>query len=325
MPIRISLGKGDYLTPMNAHELMQIEDSYLQRCVMCREVLTEVTKTVEHIYPKWLQNQFNLWNKRLTFPNESSMPYRQITVPCCKACNGGIMSEWEKQVGNAVAKGYDSFVNLDEEIIAWWIYKLYYTKLVKELSMKMDLKNPNSEMMVTNELLSKYNPIYYYMCELLKGTKFMNPKPYELYVYRTTTDNDFDYVDDISRHVVYMKMNDILIVCALDSFSFFSKQYEREIRGLDALDRVQPIQALELFTKIVYFRSHYKFDTGHSNILTNQGLLIGSKILNPVQLRGFRSEELYAMMVSMLRWRGYEGEKPKRQEGKMFTLIPNNS
>jgi len=325
MPIRISLGQGDYLTPINAHEMMQIENNYLQRCVMCREVLAEETKTVEHIYPKWLQNQFDLWNKRLTFPNGSSMPYRQITVPCCKACNGGIMSEWEKQVGNAVSKGYDSFVNLDEEIIAWWIYKLYYTKLVRELSLKIDLKNPNSEMMFTEELLSKYNPIYYYMCELLKGTKFIGPKPYELYIYRTSADNSFNYIDDISRHVVYMKMNDILIVCALDSFSFFSEKYEREIRGLDALNSVQPIQALELFTKIVYFRSHYKFDTGHSNIITNQGLRIASKILDPVQLREFRIEELYAMMVSMLRWCGYEGDTPEWQDGKMFTLIPSNS
>ena len=120
-------------------------------------------------------------------------------------------------------------------------------------------------------------------------------------------------------------MNDILIVCALDSFSFFSERYEREISGFDALDSVQPIQALELFAKIVYFRSHYKFDTGHSNIVTNQGLRIASKILNPVQLRELRVEELYAMMVSMLRWRGYEGETPELQDGKMFTLIPSNN
>lgn len=324
MPIRIGLGQGDYLTPMNAHDLMQIEGSYFQRCVMCREELTDETKTVEHIYPKWLQTQFDLWNKKLNFPNGSSMRYRQITVPCCNVCNGGIMSEWEKQIGNAIANGYDNFINIDEKIIAWWIYKLYYTKLVKELSLKMDLKNPNSEMMFTNELLSKYNPIYYYMCELLKGTKFLDPKPYELYIYRTTADNGFDYIDDILRHVVYIKMNDVIVVCALDSFSFFRKQYEREVLRLDALDSVQPIQALELFTKIVYFKSHYKFDTGHSNILTNQGLMIGSEVLNPVQLREYRLEELYAMMVSMLRQCGYVGEMPEFREGKMFTLIPWN-
>ena len=46
MPIRIGLGQGDYLTPMNAHDLMQIEGSYFQRCVMCREELTDETKTV---------------------------------------------------------------------------------------------------------------------------------------------------------------------------------------------------------------------------------------------------------------------------------------
>ena len=322
MPIKISLGQGDYLTPINAYELTQINDNYLDRCVMCRDKLSEETRSAEHIYPKWLQNQFCLWDKKLRLPNDSTIPYRQMTVPCCKACNGGVMSDWEKHIGNAVSQGYEAFVKLDEEIIAWWVYKLYYTKLVKELSLRTDIKDPESETIITDKLLAEYNPIYYYMCELLKGTKFLDPKPYELYIYRTLPDNGFDYVDDISRHVVYIKMNDILIVCALDSFSFFAEQYERENRGLDALDDVQPLQALELFTKIIYYRAHYKYDTGHSNIITNRGLEIASKIMNPVQQREFRIEELYAMMVSMLRWRGYEGDMPKWREGQMFTLIP---
>ena len=321
MPTKINLGHGNFLTPINAYDLAQIENGILSRCVMCRDILNKDTRTVEHIYPKWLQTQFQLWDKKLSLPNGSEIPYRRLTVPCCKECNGGIMADWEKKIQTAVSQGYDTFIRLDEEIVAWWIYKLYYTKLVKELSLKANIKDPNSEMIISEILLKEYHPIYYYMCELLKGTKFSTPKPYELYIYRTSPDNDFDYVDDIARHVVYVQMNDILIICALDSFGFFKAQYEKELLQLNSLDTVSTIQALELFVKIVYYRTHYKFDTGHGRIISSSGLIITSEILNPEQLREFNLMELYAMMVSMLRFRGYHGSIPEWRENSMFSFI----
>lgn len=324
MPIKINLGYGNYITPINALELMQIDDYLLSRCVMCRELLTKDTKSIEHIYPKWLQKQFQLWDKKLTLPNGSQIPYRQLTVPCCKECNGGIMSDWEKKIQTAVSQGYDSFINLDEEIIAWWVYKLYYTKLIKEISLKADIKNPHSDTIFPEIFLKEYSPIYYYMCELLKGTTFSAPKPYELYIYRTDRNNAFDYVDDIARHVVYIQMNDILIVCALDSFNLFRIQYEKELQCLDSMGIVSPLQALELFVKIVYYRTHYKFDTGHGKIINKSGLMITSKIISIEQFREFNLAELYAMMVSMLQWHRYPGKVPEWKEGHMFSLICGN-
>jgi len=176
-------------------------------------------------------------------------------------------------------------------------------------------------MIFTEVFLKEYNPIYYYMCELLKETKFINPKPYELYIYRTSHNNAFDYVDDISRHVVYLQMNDILIVCALDSFNLFNIQYKNELRCLDAMDTVYPLQALELFVKIIYYRTHYRYDTEHGRIINNAGLIIASKIIRLEQLQEFNLAVLYEMMVGMLRWCKYQGDIPEWKKGFMFSLI----
>lgn len=324
MPLKINLGYGNYLTPMNTHELMQIEDCFSSRCVMCRNLLTKDTKSAEHIYPKWLQNQFHLWDKKLTLPNGSQIPYRQLTVPCCKECNGGLMADWEKQIQTAVEQGYDSFISLKEEVVVWWIYKLYYSKLIKELSIKSDIKNPHSDTMFTEMLLKEYSPIYFYMCELLKGTKFNDPKPYELYIYRTSQSHAFDYVDDISRHVVYLQMNDILIVCALDSFNLFRIQYENELRSLGSMGIVHPLQSLELFVKMIYFKTHYKFDTEHDQIIDSSGPMISSKIMNLEQFQEFNTAELYEMMVSLLNRFGYPYNISEYKEGTMFSLICGN-
>lgn len=324
MAIKNNLGSGNYLIPLNSQELFQIESDFFNRCVMCRELLYDDTKTVEHIFPQWLQNEFNLWNEKITLPNNSQTLYRQFTVPCCKECNNGPMSAWEKLIQSAVEKGYDEFIKLDEEIVVWWLLKIYYSKMVKELSFKENIRIPNSCMMISDEQICAYKNIYFYMCELLKGTKFKNPKPYELYIFRTYNEHCFDYIDDISRHVVYMQMSDILIVCSFDSYRVFSLQYKKELQELSKLDRIHPLQALEMFSKIIYYKSHYKFDSEHKTSIEADGVKISSKITNIEQLREFNLQELYILLSNVFNLRGITTEIPTFEEGKMFSTILNN-
>lgn len=41
------------------------------KCFLCGEILTDENSTEEHIYPKWLQNKFDLWDKQLLRPKQS--------------------------------------------------------------------------------------------------------------------------------------------------------------------------------------------------------------------------------------------------------------
>jgi len=36
---------------------------------------------VEHVFAKWLQQDFNLWNQRMFLRNGTSIRYRQLTIP----------------------------------------------------------------------------------------------------------------------------------------------------------------------------------------------------------------------------------------------------
>lgn len=321
MPINHSLGNGMFLTPLNSFELSSVKSELSSRCVMCREKLDKETKTEEHIFPKWLQHHFNLWDKTLTLPNGSSTHYRQFTVPCCKQCNGEAMSRWEQIIQNAVQEGYREFVKVNDEIVVWWLLKIYYSKLVKENMFKEDIKNPLSTNLISDDTLAEYGNIYYYMCELLKGIKFNDPKPYELYIFQADSNNNFDYIDDISCHVLYMQMNDILLVCTFDSFNFFKMQYERELKKLKTLEKVYPLQAIELFVKIVYFKSHYCFDTKHSYLMKEDGAFVNSEIINLKQIRDFDLKILYDMLTQYFRIRGYTEDLPEYKGNSMISLI----
>src|SRR6185437_5829167 len=59
----------------------------LSTCFLCGRRLGIRNRSDEHVIPRWVQDRFGLWNERLNLLNGSSIPYRQLTVPCCRTCN----------------------------------------------------------------------------------------------------------------------------------------------------------------------------------------------------------------------------------------------
>lgn len=74
-------------------------------CFLCGTELHENNRSEEHVYPKWLQNKFNLWTQRLGLLNNTSILYKDLKVPCCKKCNLKMSSELEKPMEQAVSGG----------------------------------------------------------------------------------------------------------------------------------------------------------------------------------------------------------------------------
>src|SRR5271155_1476238 len=67
-----------------------------RRCFACGGLTS--SGTGEHVVPLWLQNKLLLFDERLTLMNGTLIPYRNLTVPCCVACNTGFLSKIENSV-----------------------------------------------------------------------------------------------------------------------------------------------------------------------------------------------------------------------------------
>lgn len=58
------------------------------KCFLCGCRLEKNNNnSAEHIFPKWLQKKYNLWKREIALPNETTIKYNQLTIPCCKNCN----------------------------------------------------------------------------------------------------------------------------------------------------------------------------------------------------------------------------------------------
>ena len=301
------------------------KDHVFEKCIMCRKEIPKNELTREHIFPKWLLHKYHLWELPMELPNGASFQYNSFWVPCCQKCNGERMSPLENQIKKAVEEGFDSFIKLDRKIIAWWLYKIYYSKLVKETQMRQNLKEPHSAKIISDEALWTYNHLYTYMTCLLSGDNIQPDFPYELYIYKTSNENVFDYLDVIETNTLYMRMNDILIVCSLDSGKYFLPYYEREIKILNTLSLVHPLQTVELFVRISFFRYHYDVISMPSTKETHESrIIIQNTILKakmPIHTFG-----LYCMLKQYLFARGLQQEfPPYRPDQHVPSLIhPEN-
>lgn len=190
-------------------------------CFLCGSKLIKATD--EHIFPKWLQHKFELWNETITLLNGSKIPYRMLKIPCCNKCNNEYLSEIEKEVSDAVNNGYESFVSLDEDKIFYWASKILYGLLFKELSLNKDRKDPNAGKIMTAESMERFSTLHILLQGIRIPTKFLDIKPYSIFIfkmyeYENGDRRNFNYFDSYNQNIYGMKMNDIgFIMCIEDS------------------------------------------------------------------------------------------------------------
>ncbi len=187
-----------------------------EHCFLCGTKLHNTQQSQEHIFPKWLQHKYNLWNQTLTLQNGTTIPYRQLAIPCCRSCNGKHLSKVENKIKGAVELGYDEFIRLDEKVIFQWIGKIYYGILFKEISL-IDFKTKNRESIMNQERLGRYKMLHECLQSIRVPIQFDGFFPWSIFVVKMhNVDHiyDFDFIDTLHLTVAF-KLGDIGIIASL--------------------------------------------------------------------------------------------------------------
>lgn len=223
------------------------------RCFLCGELLTDTNRTKEHVYPKWLQNKFNIWNDSLILLNRTPIKYKDLIIPCCKKCNEIMSAKIEKPVQHFVDGGYDAFIECNKDIVFQWLIKISYGILFKELSLKFDRSNPNSEPIYDPNDMKERKMQYTFLKSIINGTTFHN-KPYSIFVFKVKTDGSHYWSwENPFIHTFCMQMNDIgIVACLMDNNlnEQFFLEFEQQRKLLD--QHLHPAQFLEVCAMIAY-------------------------------------------------------------------------
>ncbi|MFI5410041.1 hypothetical protein [Kaistia sp. UC242_56] len=157
----------------------------------------------EHVIPKWLQRKFSLHDERLGLLNQTLIPYRHLTVPCCTPCNTGFLSEIERKVQSIVDRG--EIGSDDEQLaIARWMAKILIGILVLETALLLDRKNPSLGSIVPVDWIQELHHCHLILQSARKPTIFNclhSPFPFSAYWYKIEyQENEFPF--DLSTNII---------------------------------------------------------------------------------------------------------------------------
>lgn len=223
-------------------------------CFLCGIFLDDSIRTVEHVFPKWLQHEFNLWDKTLILLNKSQIPYRSLTVPCCKPCNNKYLNMIEKRIKAAVKGGYEEFIKLDEEVIFKWLVKLSYGVLFKELSLRLEIQNKDSRNIIEPDQLAKFRMLFTFLQTIRFETEFVNRTPWSILIFKINnsgTNIRYNGQDLIMSNNYFLQLNNIGIISHLQDNGLM-KEFFMEHRSEFTDIVLHPIQFRELCAEFQY-------------------------------------------------------------------------
>ena len=188
-------------------------------CFLCGRRLTSSNRSDEHVFPKWLQRRYQLWDQQLTLLNGSHLRYRSLTIPCCRTCNNRHLSPIERVIERAVQNGPSAVRRVSERTLFLWLGKILYGILYKEGLLRADIRDPRSRRLMPRRDLQLFRMHQYFLQGARVPMMFSGFFPASIFVYRLQKPRDvrlqFDFRDHPPGLAIALRMGATGIVAAL--------------------------------------------------------------------------------------------------------------
>lgn len=173
------------------YKITQLEEFELNKetCFVCGKP----ANSREHIFPKWLQHKFNLWDQHIIMANETQISYKQLVVPCCKICNNEHFSGLENKIANE---------NETVSDIWKWANKVHFTLTLKDKFLDWDRKNPGYKI---GDVISPSDPLEQarHFLHCVSGGFKTDPDPFgSVFKFDFTTNQNYNFVHIINSSSV---------------------------------------------------------------------------------------------------------------------------
>lgn len=322
------------LPPDKLFGLQRFNSSY---CFLCGAQLKD-NRTQEHVFPKWLQNTFNLWSQQLRLQNGTGIPYRQLTISCCQECNGVYLASLEREMSTAVKGGYTAIMRLKEDIIFQWISKIFYGILFKELFLATDRQRPTLGTIATSELLKTLDILHGHLQSIRYPMLFEAGQPWSIFVFKChdyeLPERNFHYHDVFQTLTFSIRMGEVGIIAALNDNNLLHDWFVSSFSRFEDIP-LHPIQFDELSALVTY--QAFLINRGITSIAIGadeteeDAFQIPTHIVSPSP-RGYCDEGVFlphnrALKIDILYryWRehGIERDDIFRPPGMMLTFLEN--
>lgn len=197
-------------------------------CFLCGVTLTgregdPAQRTDEHVIPRWLQKRHQLYQQKMTMLNRTTIPYAALKIPCCYECNHDKLAPLELKIKRAVEGGPHEVEQLDSWTLFYWLGKIYYGLLFRELSLVADRSDPDSNTIMTPEILEQF-AMHHALMQRIRGVVDCGDSfPASIYVLECQELEDepslnWDYGDAFVRPYLSLRIGRVGIIAFLQDW-----------------------------------------------------------------------------------------------------------
>lgn len=221
-------------------------------CFLCGLEARDLTS--EHVIPKWLQQRHNIWNEKLNLLNGTSIPYRSLKIPCCRACNSGPLARLEKDVASAVRDGYSASSDLDSRSWYLWLGKIFFGILRREIALSHDRSSPKDGAILSPETIEFFSNLHMFLQGIRERHEFASKPPYSVLVcnlHDLGPGQDFWFADNPHYLTAAIRMGEVGVIVAFEDAGINGESFGRYVEEV-AGRKIHPIQFNELYAKVLY-------------------------------------------------------------------------
>jgi len=223
-------------------------------CFLCARSLVQCGSTAEHVIPRWAQRRFELWDQELNLLNGTTIPYRQLTVPCCEECNKYRLQPIEDMVSAAVEEGAEAVRALGSRVLFLWLGKILYGLLYREVLLPLDRRDPAAGAIVPPEVLRLLLPFLVFLQEAREKLETVDFTPGSIFTFNTQQPKNirfqWDLLDNVHCLTIGVRLGKVGIIGALADGG------AQEMEPFFPLELLQlplhPLQFREVFAAVTY-------------------------------------------------------------------------
>ena len=229
-------------------DTMRLSDDH---CFLCGDELSS-RGTREHVFPRWLQRRYDLWDQQLVLLNGTTIPYRQLTIPCCSTCNSQHLGDLESTIQAAIESGYEAVAQLPPLTIYQWVGKIVYGIMRKELGLLRDRRDRDSGPIMPQEILEDFSNLHLFLQSVRQPFVFPDAEPFSVLVVNLHSDEeDYHFCDNLVHLIAAFRLNDVGLIVTLQDAGVIANTYSWYVEEV-AGRQLHPIQFEELYAKCLY-------------------------------------------------------------------------
>lgn len=188
-------------------------------CFLCGCRLNRKNRTDEHVIPKWAQRKYHLADQELHLLNQTTIPYRQLTIPCCFTCNNKHLQPLERRMSEAVSGGARAVKSLTHHEIFLWMGKIFYGLLYRELFLPFDRTDIKKTTIANKTLLRRFNMHHLFLQSIRVPMNFVNFSPSSILIVNLQEPAEaklrWDFRDHLTTMSIACRMGSVGIIAVL--------------------------------------------------------------------------------------------------------------